>query len=439
MYMYPYDLSEWIANYPTQLCIIPAVIGAGAAIVGGAMKLFGGSSKQKRDQAFQREMWQKQVEQQDKVNAQQMAYQDKVNAENRAWSNEAAVRERVEAAGYNPYLYNGQAAASSANIASSTNLGNSVTAPANNTSENLLEGPADALSQVGNYMAQGLAYEKADYDFGNQKAADSITNAATGAKAGAQAQETLNRLEQSKQAARVDAATAFATEIQNAMSQLQAYDANGVPMVDESSGRPVTLAEQRARGENVQLFKTIDKLTQDIINGKVTEKNLNIEYLTKKYNLENLMPEQLQILQQQLVNLRAEYDKINAETRVLGSQFELNKSTTRLNDQNVQTQQRYAELLGQQKLTEEQKTAISKIEAFFGSTERAVGIIKNIRPSSQAEVLHYVATGVGSLLSGGKFHSAMTDEQVASKLLDLTHQELANDAKAKKAASKKAR
>lgn len=437
MYMYPYDLSEWIANYPTQLCIIPALIGAGAAIVGGAMKLFGGSSKQKRDQAFQREMWQKQVEQQDKVNAQQMAYQDKVNAENRAWSNEAAVRERVEAAGYNPYLYNGQAAASSANIASSTNLGNSVTAPANNTSENLMEGPADALSQVGNYMAQGLAYEKADYDFGNQKAADQITNAATGAKAGAQAQETLNRLEQSKQAARVDAATAFATEIQNAMSQLQAYDTNGVPMVDESSGRPVTLAEQRARGENVQLFKTIDKLTQDIINGKVTEKNLNIEYLTKKYNLENLMPEQLQILQQQLVNLRAEYEKINAETRVLGSQFDLNKSTARLNDQNVQTQQRYAELLGQQKLTEEQKTAISKIEAFFGSTERAVGIIKNIRPSNQAEVLHYVGSGVISLLSGGKFHSAMTDEQVASKLLDLTHQELANDAKAKKASSKK--
>lgn len=434
--MFTYDLSEWISNYPTQLCIIPAVIAAGAAIVSGAMKLFGGASKQKRDQAFQRDMWQKQVEQQDKVNAQQMAYQDKVNAENRAWSNEAAVRERLEAAGYNPYLYNGQAAANSANIASSTNLGNSVTAPANNTSENLMDGLADAFSNVGNYLSQGLSYEKAEYDFGNQKAADKITNAATGAKAGAQAQETLNRLEQSKQAARVDAATAFSTELQNSLSQLQAYDTNGVPMVDESSGRPVTLAEQRARGENIQLFKTIDKLTQDIINGKVTEKNLNIEYLTKKYNLENLMPEQLEILQQQLVNLRAEYSKINAETRVLGSQFELNKSTTRLNDQNVQTQQRYAELLGQQKLTEEQKTAISKIEAFFGSTERAVGIIKNIRPSSQAEVLHYVATGIGSLLSGGKFNSAMTDEQVASKLLDLTHQELANDAKAKKAASK---
>lgn len=377
-----YDLSDWIANYPTQLCIIPALIGAGAAIVGGAMNLFGGSSKQRRDQAFQREMWQKQVEQQDKVNAQQMAYQDKVNAENRAWSNESAVRERLEQAGYNPYLYNGQAAASSANIASSTNLGNSVTAPANNTSENLMAGLGDAFGQVGNYLAQGLAYEKADYDFGNQKAADSITNAATGAKAGAQAQETLNRLEQSKQAARVDAATAFATEIQNSMSQLQAYDSNGVPIVDESSGRPVTLAEQRARGENVQLFKTIDKLTQDIINGKVTEKNLNIEYLTKKYNLGYLMPEQLQILQQQLVNLRSEYQKINAETRVLGSQFDLNRSATRLNNQNVQTQQRYAELLGQQTLTEYQKTKLSEFEYFFGGAERLASIMQKQRPQN---------------------------------------------------------
>ncbi len=380
--MFIYDLSDWIANYPTQLCIIPALIGAGAAIVGGAMNLFGGSSKQKRDQAFQREMWQRQVEQQDKVNAQQMAYQDKVNAENRAWSNESAVRERLEQAGYNPYLYNGQAAASSANIASSTNLGNSVTAPANNTSENLMAGLGDAFGQVGNHLAQGLAYEKADYDFGNQKAADSITNAATGAKAGAQAQETLNRLEQSKQAARVDAATAFSTELQNSMSQLQAYDSNGVPMVDESSGRPVTLAEQRARGENVQLFKTIDKLTQDIVNGKVTEKNLNIEYLTKKYNLGYLMPEQLQILQQQLVNLRSEYQKINAETRVLGSQFDLNRSATRLNNQNVQTQQRYAELLGQQALTEYQKTRLSEFEYFFGGAERLASIMQKQRPQN---------------------------------------------------------
>ena len=145
--MYPYDLSEWISCYPTQLCIIPAVIAAGAGYCKWCYEIYLEVLPNKNVTKLSSViMWQKQVEQQDKVNAQQMAYQDKVNAENRAWSNEAAVRERVEAAGYNPYLYNGQAAANSANIASSTNLGNSVTAPANNTSENLMDGLADAFS-----------------------------------------------------------------------------------------------------------------------------------------------------------------------------------------------------------------------------------------------------------------------------------------------------
>ena len=417
---------ENLNNCQCQKHIIPALIGAGAAVVGGAMKLFGGNSQQKRDQAFQREMWQKQVEQQDKVNAQQMAYQDKVNAENRAWSNESAVRERIEEAGYNPYLYNGQASASSASIANSTNLGNSVAAPSANTSQNLLDGLGDAFGQVGNYLAQGLAYEKADYDFGNQKAADKITNAITGFKAGAQAQETLNRLEQSKQAARVDAASAFATEIQNAMSQLQAYDTNGVPLTDEATGRPVTLAEQRARGENVQLFKTIDKLTQDIINGKITEKNLNIEYLTKKYNLENFLPEQLQILQQQLVNLRSEYRKINAETRVLGSQFDLNRSATRLNNQNVQTQQRYAQLLGQQTLTEAQKTKLSEFEYYFGGAERLASIMQKQRPQNIEQFFLQKGDLIWSKIAKSLGFTYNSDSELVEKLKHYTDDAIAD-------------
>ena len=394
--MFAYDLSEWISNYPTQLCIIPALIGAGAAIVGGAMKLFGGSSKQKRDQAFQREMWLKQVEQQDKVNALQMAYQDKVNAENRAWSDESAVRERIEQAGYNPYLYNGQANASSANIASSTNLGNSVTAPANNTSENLMEGPADALSEVGNYVSQGLAYEKESYDFNRQKQADKLTDAATGATAGADAQTTLNQLETSKQAARVNAANAFAQELTNGLMQMQAYDQNGVPMTDEATGRPITLAEGRARGEFKQLFKSLDKMEQDIRTGQVTEDNLRVDYLLKKYDLTYFKPEQLAFLHQQVANLIAEYDRINAETKVLRSTVPLNQSQTRLNDQNVQTQQRYAQLLGQQTLTEEQKTEFQTLQNYFGSEKAMADILNTIRPSSPAEFIHWLASGIRS-------------------------------------------
>ena len=108
------------------------------------------------------------------------------------------------------------------------------------------------------------------------------------------------------------------------------------------------------------------------------------------------MPEQLQILQQQLVNLRSEYQKINAETRVLGSQFDLNRSATRLNNQNVQTQQRYAELLGQQTLTEKQQTSIKKVEALFGSSEKLLNIMNSMTPKTNAELVHYITFGMWS-------------------------------------------
>lgn len=429
----------------TQLAIAPLVaaglISAGGKLIGGLANMFGGNSKMAREQAFQREMWQRQVAQQDKVNAQQMAYQDKVNAENREWSRESNVRARLEEAGYNPYLYNGQAGSSgSAGMATGTNLGDSVSAPSGFPVDNPLAGLGDAASSIGDVMAQSMAIGKAKYDFNRQQSIDQLNDAAQGGKIGAtesaNAQATLDA---ARQKARVDAANAFQQEMQNNVLTMQAYDQNGMPMVDESTGRPVTLAEARERGQLKHQFKMIDKLTSDILNGQVQWENMTVDTLLKRYQLEVTNPAQLAVLRQTLSNLIAEGKKIDAEIKVLGTQVGLNNSQTALNIQNIDVQRKYAGLLGQQTLTEEQKTAISKIEAIFGSTERAVGIIKNIRPSNQSEVLHYVASGAFSVLTGGDFHSGMSDEQVASKLLDLSHQELAKDAKAKKAKSRMAR
>lgn len=385
--MFIYDLSEWIANYPTQLCIIPALIGAGAAIVGGLLKSGGASKQQQRDQAFQREMWQKQVEQQDKVNAQQMAYQDKVNAENREWSTEKNVRQRVEDAGYNPYLYNGQAAASSTGMASSTNLGNSVTAPTANTSQNVMEGIGDMVGSVGSIMAQGVDTAQKAYSLKRGKDIDAQNDAAAGKVGGTESAQAQATLDASRNEARVKAATATAQEIQNGLSLMQAYDENGQPMTDEVSGRPLTMAQAKARGEQKLLYKNIDKLCQDIINGKLTEKNLQWDALIKEYNLTYLMPEQKEFLHNQIQNLIVENEKIKAETRVLGSQLELNKSTTRLNNQNVQTQRRYAELLGQQTLTEAQKTKLSEFEYYFGGADRLAAIMQRQRPQNLQQFL----------------------------------------------------
>jgi len=381
---------ENLNNCQCQKHIIPALIGAGAAIVGGILSSSGASRKQKRDQDFQREMWAKQVEQQDKVNAQQMAYQDKVNAENREWSRESNVRQRIEAAGYNPYLYNGQASANSVGTASSTNLGNSVTAPSVNTSENEYEGIGTALSNVGSIMAQGVKTAQDAYTLSRGKAVDKQNDKVAGVKGGTESKQAQATLEASKQEARVKAATATAQEIQNGLSQMQAYDESGQPLTDESSGRPLTLAQQRARGEQTQLFKSIDKLTQDIRNGGLTEENMHWDMLLKQYNFKYLQPEQRDFLHQQIQNLAAEYEKINAETKVLGTQVGLNKSQTALNWQNASTQRKYAALIGQQTLTEEEKTLFQKLQNHYGSVEKVAEIVQKARPHNFIEFANYL-------------------------------------------------
>ena len=102
---------------------------------------------------------------------------------------------------------------------------------------------------------------------------------------------------------------------------------------------------------------------------------------------------------------------------MLGSQFELNKSTTRLNDQNVQTQQRYAELLGQQKLTEVQKTNISKLEALFGSTEKTVDIISKLAPKTAVDLIENIGNMFDPNGSNSRYHiknkiQSMTEDQL---------------------------
>ena len=388
----------------TQLAIAPLVaaglISAGGKLIGGLANMFGGNSKMAREQAFQREMWQNQVAQQDKVNAQQMAYQDKVNAENREWSRESNVRERLEEAGYNPYLYNGQAGSSgSAGMATGTNLGDSVSAPSGFPVDNPLAGLGDAASSIGDVMAQSMAIGKAKYDFNRQQSIDQLNDAAQGGKIGAtesaNAQVTLDA---ARQKARVDAANAFQQEMQNNVLTMQAYDQNGMPMVDESTGRPVTLAEARERGQLKHQFKMIDKLTSDILNGQVQWENMTVDTLLKRYQLEVTNPAQLAVLRQTLSNLIAEGKKIDAETNVLGTQIGLNQSQTRLNNQNVVTQQRYASLLGQQTLTEKQRTSLAEIESAFGSSEKLVDVLVKLRPSNNAELAHWFADGVRGLV-----------------------------------------
>lgn len=375
----------------TQLAIAPLVaaglISAGGKLIGGLANMFGGKSKMAREQAFQREMWQKQVAQQDKVNAQQMAYQDKVNAENREWSRESNVRERIEEAGYNPYLYNGQAGSSgSSGMATGTNLGDSVSAPSGFPVDNPLAGLGDAASSIGDVMAQSIAIGKAKYDFDRQGAIDALNDAAQGGQIGAtESANAQATLEAARQKARVDAANAFQQEMQNNVLTMQAYDQNGMPMVDESTGRPVTLAEARERGQLKHQFKMIDKLTSDILNGEVQWENMTVDTLLKRYQLTITNPAQLAVIRQTFSNLIAEGKKIEAETNVLGTQIGLNNSVIELNKSSSALNAVLSKLNMQKKLTEEQQTKLAEWNAYIQSDKDMVEMVRSVASGSNQQ------------------------------------------------------
>ena len=389
MFLFVYDLSDWVSVYPIQLAIIPALIGAGAAIVGGLLSRSGAKKANEKNYDFQREMWNKQVAQQDKVNAQQMAYQDKVNAENREWSTESNVRQRIEDAGYNPYLYNGQASANSTGMASSTNLGNSIT-PGSVTAVNEEEGLSNTLNSVGAIMAQGVKTAQDAYTLSRGKAIDKQNDSVSGIKGGTESAQAQATLQASQNEARIKASTAILQDMEVAILQTQAMDKNGQPMVDESTGRPVTLAMQRERGQQQEVMYRVEKLKSDILNGEVDWENTSVDTLLKRYQLEKTNPEQLAILRQTFSNLKDTNLQIKAETKVLSTQVGLNNSQTKLNIQNAATQKRYANLLGQQTLTEEEKTLFQKLQNHYGSVEKVAEIVQKARPHNFIEFANYL-------------------------------------------------
>lgn len=370
-----YDLTNYLANYPTQLAIIPALIGAGAAIVGGILSRRGAKKANQQNYDFQREMWNKQVAQQDKVNAQQMAYQDKVNAENREWSTESNVRKRIEDAGYNPYMYNNNAAASSVGAANAANLSNSV-APGSVSFENEDSGLADSISSVGSVMAQGVQTAQNAYNLYRQSKVDKQNDKIAGVKGGTESAQAQATLQASQNEARIKASTAILQEMEVAILQTQALDKNGQPMVDESTGRPVTLAMQRERGQQQEVMQRVEKLKTDILKGQVDWENVTVDTLLKRYQLIYSNPEQLAILRQTLSNLKDTQLQIKAETKVLESQVGLNQSTSALNSV-------LAKLNMQKKLTEEQQTKLAEWNVLIQSDKDLTEMVRNITPNSE--------------------------------------------------------
>ena len=292
--------------------------GVGAALAGGlssgALGLIGGAINSIFGARAQRKENARNRAHQELMLRKQQEYNDKVNQENRDWTNEINVRNRIESAGYNPYLYNNNAQASAVN----TNSAGS--APVENMPSGFDPSFGNALQNAGNLFADSMNkikdFEKNNYDLDRKKDIDNEKDTLSGGVGKTEAQEAVANAKLAGANARKELALAVQEELNTTFMQSQAYDENSQPMTNPD-GSPMTYSDAKNKGVISQQYKTIEKLSQEIANLVEQGDGIKWDNLIKKYNLENLMPETLN-------QMRALTEKYNTEVKKLNSDIKLN-------------------------------------------------------------------------------------------------------------------
>ena len=292
--------------------------GVGAALAGGlssgALGLIGGAINSIFGARAQRKENARNRAHQELMLRKQQEYNDRVNQENRDWTNEVNVRNRIESAGYNPYLYNNNAQASAVN---SNSAG---AAPVENMPSGFDPSFGNALQNAGNLFADSMNkikdFEKNNYDLDRKKDIDNEKDNMSGGVGKTEAQEAVANAKLAGANARKELALAVQEELNTTFMQSQAYDENSQPMTNPD-GSPMTYSDAKNKGVISQQYKTIEKLSQEIANLVEQGDGIKWDNLTKKYNLEKLMPETLN-------QMRALTDKYNTEVKKLNSDIQLN-------------------------------------------------------------------------------------------------------------------
>ena len=273
-----------------------ALVGAASSLVGGAVSSSGSWVKQQ-----QQNVWNLKV--QDYFLKKQQEYNDKINQQNFDWQDESNVRARIEKAGYNPYLYNGQASAQS--VAS-----NSAGGP---PSENMPSGYDNSLGQgianMGNSFAQVLGamqdYKNKNQEFVRNSLADAYMNQQTGGNGGVLGAMSLAQYKQANAVANMNDANTFHLDMMNKIDQLQYTDANGVPQTNPD-GSPMTLAQANALGMSRGSMTAVEKAVKEISVLASQGKSIDLDNIIKQYNLDNgYYSEALKMLKTQVRELQS--------------------------------------------------------------------------------------------------------------------------------------
>ena len=327
MYGDPNFRVPYTSNTFNNMLPIAPFITAGAGVLNGMVGAFGANKRQKRAIENQWRMFNAQIAHQDKVNQQAMAFQREMNQRNEDWNNESNVRQRIEDAGYNPYLY--QNGAMAANVNQSTPLAQNVapTSPVDlpdpfsefaHSAIDSVKGIADILLTKQNTRNIAANAANQEYMLGRQKYKDSQKYAGYDLPT-AEAQLTHTQLEDARQLMIKDTVEANLAIMTENISKSLAFDENDQPITDES-GRQLMLKEVSDRSLLKSNEKLLDKIKAEI-RGINEESDLTkVKKKLEQFNLDNLAPAQVKEVYATIGRIESEIIQKKAAAKFIGEQ-----------------------------------------------------------------------------------------------------------------------
>lgn len=327
MYGDPNFRVPYTLNNSNNMLPIAPFITAGAGVLNGMVGAFGANKRQKRAIQNQWAMFEAQKQHQNEVNERAMAFQREMNQRNEDWNNESNVRQRIEDAGYNPYLY--QNGAMAANVNGSTPLAQNVapTSPVDlpdpfsdfaNSAIDSVKGIADILLTKQNTRNIAADTARAEYMLGRQKYKDSQKYAGYDLPT-AEAQLTHTQLEDARQLMIKDTVESNLAIMTENISKSLAFDENDQPITDES-GRQLMLKEVSDRSLLKSNEKLLDKIKAEIRRVEEESDLTKVKKKLEKFNLDNLAPAQVKEVYATIDRIESEIIQKKAAAEFIGEQ-----------------------------------------------------------------------------------------------------------------------
>lgn len=308
-------------NITNNMLPIVPFISAGAGVLNGIVGAFGANKRQKRAIQNQWAMFEAQKQHQNEVNERAMAFQREMNQRNEDWNNESNVRQRIEDAGYNPYLYQNGAMAS--NVNQSTPLAQNVapTSPVDlpdpfsefaHSAIDSVKGIADILLTRQNTRNIAANAANEEYMLGRLKYKDSKLYAGNDLPT-AEAQLTHTQLENARQLMVKNTVETNLAIMNENIAKSLAFDENGQPITDES-GRHLMLKEVSDRSLYKSNEKLLDKIRAEIRSIKEASDLTKVKKNLDQFNLDNLAPAQVKEIYNTIDRIQAETEQHKAAT-----------------------------------------------------------------------------------------------------------------------------